>query len=90
MNGKHNQKFFDHARQSATESFKTSSKRAIQKTLESTGVWLVIKLLIKSQKYKKFKNKLIQRQLQMRIIKKYLKKDIRLQKKDQKFLMKWD
>ena len=38
LNSKHNQKLFDHARQSATESFRTSSKRAIQKTLEATGV----------------------------------------------------
>ena len=31
------QKFLDHAKQSATEAFKTISKRLIQKTVETTG-----------------------------------------------------
>ena len=35
----------------------------------------------KSQKILKIRNKIYQRQLQMRMIKKYLKKDIYLQKK---------
>ena len=35
---------------------------------------------------KKFTKKIIQKQLQMRMIKKYLKKDIYLQKKDRKLL----
>ena len=36
------------------------------------------------------KKKLIQKELQMNIIKKYLKKDIYLQKKDRTLLMIWD
>ena len=39
-------------------------------------ILLVIKLLIKLQKSQKIHNRIIQKQLQMNIIKKYLKKDI--------------
>ena len=34
---KYSQKHLDHAKQSATDAFKTSLKRAIQKTAEATG-----------------------------------------------------
>ena len=48
----------------------------------------------KPQKFQKIHNKIIQRQLQMRTInkylKKYLKKDIYLQKKDRKLFIFWD
>ena len=37
--GKYSKKFLDHAKQSATDAFKTDSKRAIQKTAEATGDW---------------------------------------------------
>ena len=47
-----------------------------QKKAGETGDWLLINLLIGLQKFKKN-----QRQLQMRMIKKHLKKDIHLQKK---------
>ena len=33
LSGKHNQKLFDHTRQSATDPFKTTSKREILKTV---------------------------------------------------------
>ena len=38
---KYNQKLLDHAKQSATDALKTTSKRAIQKTAEETGdlIW---------------------------------------------------
>ena len=36
LNGKYSQKLLDHAKQSATDAFKTASIRAVQKT-ESTG-----------------------------------------------------
>ena len=78
LSGKHSacilamrQKIFDHAKQSATNVLKTSSKRVIL---------LVIKLLIKFQKFQKIDNKIIPKQLQMRMIKKYLKKDIKRKK----------
>ena len=35
--GKYSQKLLDHAKQSATDAFKTASKRAIQKTTEAAG-----------------------------------------------------
>ena len=37
LSGKYGQKLLDHAKQSATDAFKTSSKGAIQKTVEATG-----------------------------------------------------
>ena len=37
LNSKYSQKILDHAKQSATDAFKTSSKRVIQKTVEGTG-----------------------------------------------------
>ena len=37
LSGKYSQKVLDHAKQSATDAFKTSSKRAIQKTAYATG-----------------------------------------------------
>ena len=56
-----------------------------QKKAEETDDWLLINLLIGLQKFKKN-----QRQLQMRMIKKHLKKDIHLQKKKKKLLIIWD
>ena len=46
LSGKYSQKLLDHAKQSATDVFKTASKRPIQKTTET-------RLLIKLQKFKK-------------------------------------
>ena len=37
MCGKYSQKPLDYTKQSATDTFKTSSKRVIQKTAEATG-----------------------------------------------------
>ena len=54
------QKLLDHTAQSVTDTFKTASKRAIQKTAEATGVWLVIKLLIELQRFQKIHSKIIQ------------------------------
>ena len=83
LSGKYRQKILDHAKQSATDAFKTSSKRLIQKKAEATGYLILIKLLTKLQGFQKIHNKIIQRQLQM----KYLKKDIYHQKQDRKLLM---
>ena len=46
-----------------------------------------IKLLIELQKVQKIQNKIIHEQIQMSMIKKYLKEDIYVQKKDRKLLM---
>ena len=37
LSGKYSQKLLDHAKQSATDAFKTASKRAIQKIAKATG-----------------------------------------------------
>ena len=73
-NVKYSQIVFDHAKQLATDEFKPASKRAIQKEAKATGDLLVIKFLIKSRKFQKIYRKIFQRQLHMRMIKKYLKK----------------
>ena len=72
LSGKYSQKLLDHAKRSATDAFKTSLKSIIQKTAELV-IWVVIKSLAKLQKYPKIHSKIIQRQLQMSMIKKYLK-----------------
>ena len=75
ISGNYNQKLLDHTKQSASDALKTTFKKLIQKTPEATGdltiQYLVIQSLIKSQK---LNNRIIQKQLQMRMIKKYLKK----------------
>ena len=48
----------------------------IQKTPAVTGILIDNKLLIKLQESEKLHNRVIQKQLQMSMIKKYLKKDI--------------
>ena len=80
-------KLLDHAKQSETDVIKTSEKEELKKQPKHVLICLVIKLLIKSQKLQKIKNKVIQRQLKMSMIKKYVMKDIDLQKKDKKLLM---
>ena len=37
LNSKYSEKHLDHAKQSATDAFKTSSKRVIPKTVKATG-----------------------------------------------------
>ena len=74
---------------SATDAFITASKREIQKRAETTSDFIgnnKIKKL-KLQKFQKIHNKIIRKQLQMGMTKKYLKKDIYLQKKNKKLLM---
>ena len=39
------QKPLDHAKQSATEAFKTASKRGIQKTAEATGDFVILSVI---------------------------------------------
>ena len=84
MSAKHTQKILDHAKQSATDSYKTTS--TIQSNSKSSrNDWLFDCeqncWKTKLQKSQEIHNKIIQRQLQIRMIKKYLKEDIYLQKK---------
>ena len=48
------QKLLDHAKKSATDAIKTSSKRVIQKTAEATGDLIGNKIAIKITSFKKF------------------------------------
>ena len=86
QSGKYGQELLDHAKQSVTDAFKTASKRAIQKIAEATSHLIGNKTANRNANVlKQINSKIIQRQLQMNMIKKYLKKDIRLQKKDGKY-----
>ena len=81
-------KHLDYSKQSAADAFRTTSKRAIQKTAEATGDLIGNKIADKILKVSKIRNKTIQKQLQISMIKKYLKKDINLKTKVKKLLMK--
>ena len=83
VSGKYSQKLLGHAKQLTTDALKTTSKRLIQKAAEAISDLIGKKLLIKPQIFRKIYNKVIQRQLLMRIIKKYIKKDIYIMKKRQ-------
>ena len=51
------QKLFDHAKKSSTDALKTFSKELFKKQQKKLVIWLVIKLLIKSQNFQKFRTK---------------------------------
>ena len=77
LRGEYTQEHLGHAKQSATDALKTFSKRIIQKKQqEQLVIWLVVKTLIK--KSQKLHNRTTQKQLQMSMTKKHLKKDISL------------
>ena len=76
LTGKYSYKLLDHAKQSATDALNNTSKRAIQKTAEATGDLIGNEIAFRITKVSKIHNKLIQKQLQMIMIKKYLKKVI--------------
>ena len=78
LSSKYSQRLLDYAKQSATDALKTTSKRVIQKTAEATDD-LIGNKIGKSQEVQCI---IIQEQLQTNMIRKYLKKDIYLQKKD--------
>ena len=97
MTGKYSQKYFEHTEQYTTDALKSASKIAIQKIADATGDLIgnktfdVVAKFFDGKITKIFKtcNKIIQKQLQMSMKKKYLKKDIFLQKKDRKLPMIW-
>ena len=69
----------DHAKQSATDAFNTTTKRVIQKTAEATGDLVGNKIANEiTGEFQKIHNKVIQKQLRMIIIRKYIKTDIYL------------
>ena len=93
LSGKYSQKLHDYAKKSAADALKTSSKRVIQITAEATGDLIGNKIsdkeitTVELQKLQIIHNKIIQGQLQVKMIKKYLKKDTYIQKKDKRFLI---
>ena len=85
MSNKYGQKLADTAKKSVTDATKTASKRSIQKTAEATrdlvGNKIADKITSASKKSTMKKNS------QMKLIMKYRKRDIFLQKKGNKLLM---
>ena len=72
LGGKYGQKLLDHAKQSKTDTFKTSSKRILQKTAEATSDLIGNKIanrITKVSRYSQQNNSVIN-ELQMSIIKK--------------------
>ena len=80
MSNKYSQKRVDSAKKSATDAIKTASKKSIQKTAEATGDLIGNKLLIRLQLS-------FQKNHKIKLIMKYLKRDIFLRKKDKRLLM---
>ena len=94
MSNKYSQKLVDAAKKSATDAIKTASKKAIQKTAEATGDLIGNKIADKitakpSPKdiTSASKNHKMKKYSQMKLIMKYQKRDIFLQKKGKKLLM---
>ena len=85
--GKYNQNLLDYAKQSATDALKTSSKRVIQKAEEATGDLIGNKIANKITKASRSSLQNNSETIANEHDKKYLKKDIYLQKKDRKLLM---
>ena len=53
LSDKCSKKLLGHAKQSATDAFKTSSKKVIQTQQKQQVIWLVVKLLMELRKFKK-------------------------------------
>ena len=84
LSGKYNQKPLDHSKQSATDAFKTAPKRPIEKTAEKTdGSKFPNRISNIPKKY----NKIVQRQLQKRMTRKYPQNEIYIKQKDRKLLI---
>ena len=91
LSGKYSQKLLNHAKRSATDARKTTSRKVIQKTAEGFGDLIGNQIADKVMKVSRTspQNSL---QLKMKqkilgMIKRYLKKKIYLRKKDRKLLM---
>ena len=72
---KYSQKLLDHAKQSATDS-KPLQKDSFKNKQKQLKIWLVTKLLIELRKSQNVHHRIIQKQLQTNMTKKYLMKDI--------------
>ena len=89
LSNKYGQKLVDSPRKSTTDTLKTASKRAIQKTAKATGDLVGNKIADKISSISKNQQK--SRKMmschQMKQIMKYQKKNVYLRKKDNKLLM---
>ena len=94
MSNKYSHKIVNTAKKSATDAIKTASKRAIQNTAEATGDLIGNKIAdeITAKPSPKdvtsaSKNLIMKKYSQMKLIMKYLRRDIFLKKKDKRLLM---
>ena len=87
LSGKCSQKLLDHAKQSTTDALKTSSKRDIQKTVEATGDLSGNKISNRITRVSRSSPQNYSETITINMIKKYLKKDISLQKKGRRLLL---
>ena len=85
MSNRYSQKLVETAKKSATDVVNTASKRAIQKTAETTGDLLGNKFADKITSASK--NHAMKKYSQMKLIMNYQKRDIFLQKERNKLLM---
>ena len=72
---KYSQKLLDHGKQSATDS-KLLQKDSFKNKQKQLKIWLGTKLLIELRKSQNVHHRIIQKQLQTNMMKKYLMKDI--------------
>ena len=86
LSNKYSQKHLDTAKKCTTDAIKTASKRAIQKTAVATGDLIGNKIADKIMSVSKKKQTMNQKQEELGL-RTYQKKDIYLQKKDNKLLM---
>ena len=84
------QKLLDNAERSATNAFRTSSKRVIQKTVEASGGLIGNKIIKRITKFSKNSQQNNLETIKKQQDKKILKKDTNLQKRDKKVLMNYD
>ena len=84
------QKLLDNAERSATNAFRTSSKRVIQKTAEASGGLIGNKIANRITKVSKNSQQNNLKTIKKQQKKEILKKDTNLQKRDKKVLMNYD
>ena len=80
----------DNAERSATNAFRTSSKRVIQKTVEASGGLIGNKIANRITKVSKNSQQNNLKTIKKQQKKEILKKDANLQKRDKKVLMNYD
>ena len=80
----------DNAERSATNAFRTSSKRVIQKTAEASGGLIGNKIANRITKVSKNSQQNNLKTMKKQQEKEILKKDTNLQKRDKKVLMNYD